>query len=416
MAFPLPLQLYSPMEKIEQIAGQINLQEFQYTLPDDRIAEFPLAERDQSKLLHFQNGTIDHRQFFELTDLLPANSTLFFNNTKVIPARIKFFKETGAQIELFLLHPVAPFQEINAAMSAEQSVVWECMIGNKKRFKSGNELYLNLGKLILTASIEDAELNHIRFSWNDADVPFVEVVQLAGLVPLPPYIKRKAIEADKETYQTVYSKMDGAVAAPTAGLHFTPGILAKLEAQGHTLDYLTLHVGAGTFQPMKVGKVTEHPMHCEQVVVSKENLQTIIAAEGAIIPVGTTSMRTLESLYWYGVKLMADPQAAFFVEKLSPYQEYDFALPSLKESIALVLQKLVSEGKNELIGETEIFIFPSYQFKVCRGLITNFHQPGSTLILLVAALVGDQWKDIYQEALNNHYRFLSYGDSSLLLP
>lgn len=399
-------------------AEELVLSEYTYELPQGQIAEFPLAQRDQSRLLYYKQGRVYHKHFFQLPDLLPEHCSLFFNNTRVIPARILFFKETGARIELFLLQPIAPYKEISEAMAAKEMVVWECMIGNKKRWKKGQKLSLSLNdnNLILEATYSDEQQNHITLRWNDNSKRFVEIIQLAGLVPLPPYIKRAAVDNDKETYQTVYSKMDGAVAAPTAGLHFTPAVLNALEQKGINMDHLTLHVGAGTFQPLKTKKVTEHPMHREQIVVSKNNLNNLLASKGPIIPVGTTSMRTLESIYWYGVKLIQDFNEGFFIEKLCPYQDYDFELPDYRQAIEQVILKMEMLQTDELVGETEIFIFPGYQFRVCNGIVTNFHQPGSTLILLVAALLGKDWKKVYDEALSVNYRFLSYGDSSLLIP
>lgn len=416
------------------ILPDIHISDYTYDLPDERIARFPLAERDQSKLLVYQQGNITHSRFDKIGDFLPEKCLLVFNNTKVIPARLLFQKPTGALIEVFLLHPVEPTPVINLAMEITDSCVWECMIGNKKRWKVAEILHVVLNEfdISLQAELIDPEKSLVRFSWSGGG-PFVEIVKAAGQIPLPPYLKRSATEADTQTYQTVYSQKNGAVAAPTAGLHFTSKILRQLTNQGIDEEFLTLHVGAGTFQPVKVQNAVEHTMHSEQVVFTKENLTRLLAKVGNIVVVGTTSMRALESLYWMGVKEVRSRRSevegpkleasdgksdmgSFFVEKLFPYQHNNSTLPSPKEALEAILALMQVQNLPEIVGETEIMILPGYQFKLCKGLITNYHQPGSTLMLLVAALVGNDWKRIYAEALQNNYRFLSYGDSSLLLP
>ncbi len=394
---------------------EINLKDYHYTLPDHRIAKYPLENRDHSRLLHYAAGSIDDKRFYELPDLLPKDALLVFNNTRVIPARLIFQKETGAQIEIFLLQPLAPSTVIPIAMETTAAATWQCMIGNAKRWKEDQkltrELTINHQTVTLTASRKEG--NAVQLEWTGADVRFVDIVEAAGQVPLPPYLNRKATDEDKPRYQTVYSKKEGAVAAPTAGLHFTDEVLQNLSRRGIHQEYLTLHVSAGTFQPIKVDDVTQHPMHSEQIIITLENINRLMEAE-KIIVVGTTSMRTLESLYWYGVKIL-NGNTVFSLKKLVAYQSYEH-LPSREESLAAVKNLMLTEGKTELIGETEIFIFPGYEFKMCDGLITNFHQPGSTLILLIAAFVGEDWKKIYDHALSGDYRFLSYGDSSLLVP
>jgi S-adenosylmethionine:tRNA ribosyltransferase-isomerase len=401
----------------EKTIPSIDLSKYTYDLPENRIAKFPIGERDQSKLLVYRNGTIAEKVFQQLEDEIDAGTTLVFNNTRVIPARLFFEKDTGAKIEIFLLHPIAPSPLVPLAMEAIGSSVWHCMIGNSKRWKADQSLtrILNIAgqEVVVTARREVGE-REVSLSWSGVDIRFVDIVEAAGQVPLPPYLNRAANEDDKPRYQTVYSEKDGAVAAPTAGLHFTPEVLASLKVKGIEEEFLTLHVSAGTFQPIKVDDVTEHPMHSEQIVISRSNLQNLIEA-GRIIPVGTTSMRTLESLYWYGVKLLNGDDTNFAVAKLAPYQEYA-ELPSRNDAFKAVLDLMEQQHKDELIGETEIFIFPGYDFKVCDALVTNFHQPGSTLILLVAAFIGEDWKKVYQYALDNDFRFLSYGDSSILIP
>ena len=403
----------------------ISLEAYEYELPDERIARFPLSKRDHAKLLHYQQGNIVDRVFYELPELLPAGSQLFFNNTKVIPARLFFQKEStiqgpGANIEIFLLNPVAPSTIIGEAMLTRERCSWHCMIGNQKKWKDGQILYRRLSvgqvELVLRAEIVNREEKVVRFSWDVSDVHFVDIVEAAGQVPLPPYLKREATEEDRPRYQTVYSQKEGAVAAPTAGLHFTPEVLHNLEERGLQQHYLTLHVSAGTFQPIKEKDVRQHPMHSEQVLLSRENVESLAHGKGTIIAVGTTSLRTLESLYWYGVMLSQDPEANFKVPKLIAEVTPEEKTLSLSEAMGEVLAYMNRKQLDQLMGETEIFIFPGYKFRVIDGLITNFHMPKSTLVLLIAALVGEDWKKIYDHALAYGYRFLSYGDSSLLMP
>ncbi|MGK7389454.1 MAG: S-adenosylmethionine:tRNA ribosyltransferase-isomerase [Candidatus Cyclobacteriaceae bacterium M2_1C_046] len=395
---------------------KLNLEDFKYELPEEKIAQHPLKERSASKLLHYNKGAISHKIFREITDLLPHNSQLIFNNTRVIPARLFFTKSTGAIIEIFLLEPLKPFHQREKAMEAVSPVEWRCMIRNLKKWKE-DELSITIAQFDVTlyARLIDRENQIVQLSWKPSHYSFAEIVESAGKIPLPPYMKREATEEDQVSYQTVYANQKGAVAAPTAGLHFTPEILNELKSKGIKHDYLTLHVSAGTFQPIKEEDVHKHKMHEEEIVIKKGNLQFLLANKGPVIPVGTTSMRTLESLYWFGVKLISDPEASFFIPQMYPYQEHA-DLPPKKESLERVLKHLEENQLDNIIGSTEIFIYPGYTFRICEGLITNFHLPGSTLILLIAALVGDDWKKIYEEALKNDYRFLSYGDSSLLIP
>jgi len=394
----------------------IHLSDYQYLLPEEKIAKFPLEKRDASKLLHFESGIISHHRFLELPDLLPANTLMIFNNTKVIPARLIFQRNTGAKIEIFLLKPLLPSPVITEVMAASGSVTWETMIGNLKKWKEGEILQgkveIEGQEFVLEAILEDREQRTVRFRWV-GDIPFVSLVEAGGEVPLPPYLNRKAVQEDKPRYQTVYSQKEGAVAAPTAGLHFTDEILARISQKGVKHDYLTLHVGAGTFQPIKEEDVVQHPMHSEQVVIHQDNIRSLLTHEGNIVAVGTTSMRSLESLYWYGVKLLEDKESVFSISKLYPYEEHG-ELPTLKESLQTVLDWMVKNRHQEITGQTEIMIMPGYRFRVCNGLVTNFHQPGSTLILLVAAFTNNRWREIYEEALSTDYRFLSYGDSNLL--
>ncbi|MCR9081034.1 S-adenosylmethionine:tRNA ribosyltransferase-isomerase [Algoriphagus sp. NF] len=400
-----------------EIVQKVNLQEYEYTLPEERIAKYPLEKRDSSKLLHYQSGKISHHHFFDLPDFLDKGTLLVYNDTKVIPARLIFQRETGARIEIFLLNPVQPTTVIPEIMLSTQPVTWQTMIGNAKKWKSGEILKgvieIQGQKVVLEAKLVDKENKWVEFDWNSESVPFVDIVESSGEVPLPPYLNRKAEESDKDRYQTVYSEKEGAVAAPTAGLHFTEEVFKNLRKKGIQEAQVTLHVSAGTFQPIKVDDVTAHPMHSEQIHLQKSTIEKLLNQEGPIVAVGTTSVRTLESLYWYGVQLLENKGTAFQVAKLIPYDTRE-SLPSKNESLQAVLNQMEAEGKVEIMGETEIFIFPGYQFQMIDGLITNFHQPGTTLMLLIGSLIGDDWKKVYQEALDNDYRFLSYGDSSLL--
>lgn len=398
-------------------AESLRIESFDYDLPDERIARYPLDPRDSSKLLIYDQGNIQHQKFSDLTGNLPENTLLVFNDTKVIPARAYFQKETGATIEILLLHPELPTRIINDAMLVRDSCVWECMIGNKKRFKISDTLTTTLVvkgiSVKLQVVYDDYEKNHVKFWW-DQDIPFLDIVQALGEIPLPPYLKRDTEEKDKQTYQTVYARQNGAVAAPTAGLHFTDNVFKTLSDKGIRRSFLTLHVGAGTFQPIKASSVTQHKMHAEQVVYSRELINELLKNTESIVPVGTTSLRSLESLYWYGVKLFSAETTLFNIEKLYPYPFAADELPSAEKSLRAIIAYMDAKNLDEIVGETEIFIFPGYKFRLCKGLVTNYHQPGSTLILLVAALVGEDWKKIYKEAMDRDYRFLSYGDSSLL--
>lgn len=389
----------------------ISINDFTYHLPDDRIALTPLAERDQSKLLVYRQGQIEHAQFSKLSDYLPSGSILFFNNTKVIPARLFFQKDTGATIEVFLLNPVAPSPIVSLAMTATHSAQWHCAIGNLKRWKENSTLHVETAHFALHAKLVDRTNAIVEFTWSPIDLTFSEVLEKAGSIPLPPYIKRKAEREDSERYQTVYSKEKGAVAAPTAGLHFTERVFESLKARSIVTEFLTLHVSAGTFQPVKTLNAKEHTMHAEQIIITRKNVEQLLPQERPVVAVGTTSMRSLESLFWYGVKLTHNAHADFIIHQ---EDAYTLAPCSRQEALQAVLKKMDDLKTDQLIGESSIYIMPGYDFKLVDALITNFHQPGSTLILLVAAFVGGDWKKIYSDAMRNDYRFLSYGDSSLL--
>lgn len=405
------------MHPLAKSIAEIRLSDYEYILPEERIAKFPLEKRDHSKLLQLKEGKISHHHFFDLPELMLPGAMMIFNNTKVIPARLIFQRESGAKIEIFLLKPLEPSGLINEVMLQTTRVVWECMIGNLKKWKSNErlrgEILINGQSCTVFAILEDRDSKSVAFEWNHEKIPFVSIVEAAGEVPLPPYLNRRPTEMDKPRYQTVYSQKEGAVAAPTAGLHFTEEVLDQLKKKGVKEEFLTLHVSAGTFAPVKENQVANHAMHSEQMVINKETVEALARHSEKIIAVGTTSMRTLESLYWFGVMLGSDANVQFSIPKLYPYQSHE-ELPNRQQSFEAILNMMDSRGLYEITGHTEIMIMPGYEFKVCDGLITNFHQPSSTLILLVAAFTRGKWRELYQAALDNDYRFLSYGDSSIL--
>ena len=384
----------------------LKLDDFLYDLPEDRIAKHPPENRSDSKLLFYNKGDISHHGFANISELIPTNSLLVFNDTKVIPARVILHKETGARIEIFLLEPLLPSKVHEEVMNTTKKCMWKCMIGNARKWKIGNVLQHESLNLTATRSSD----NQVSFEWAE-ELTFSDLLTEIGKIPLPPYINREVDEADEDRYQTVYSKMKGAVAAPTAGLHFTEDIIRRIKKKNITTDYVTLHVSAGTFQPIKTENVAEHDMHNEQIWISRKNIENLIDQE-QVIAVGTTAMRTLESTYWYGVKL-GKRGSDFFIAKEDAYTLQ--AIPR-KEALENILKEMDRKGVDQLGGHTEIYIYPGYKFQLCEGLITNYHMPGSTLILLVSSFLGEDWRKIYSEALNNNYRFLSYGDSSLLIP
>ena len=393
---------------------QINISDYNYELPDERIAKFPLEKRDSSKLLTYVSGNVSTNVFSSLPEILPANSCLVFNNTRVIQARLEFFKSTGSRIEIFCLEPQEP-SSYELSLSSTQSCVWKCMIGNLKKWK-GEVLKKEVGADNLVLEAERLETNgntsYIKFSWNNG-VSFAEVLDLLGELPIPPYLNRKTQESDKTTYQTVYSKVKGSVAAPTAGLHFTPEVISALHDKGIKTMELTLHVGAGTFQPVKAEEIGGHAMHAEKIEVSKEFIQNLIENLGNVVAVGTTSVRTLESLYYLGVQLH-NGDTSLLVNQWEPYESEKVL--SARESLEALLNYMEKTQSNILYATTQIMIVPGYKFNIVNVLITNFHQPKSTLLLLLAAFVGEKWRELYEYALNNDYRFLSYGDSSVLIP
>ncbi len=395
--------------KLCAVAGIIDIREYEYELPEDRIALFPSEHREQAKLLVYDGGAIHHRTFSQLADFVPVNSLLVANNTRVIPARMLFAKPTGAVIQVFLLQPVAPSTLVQEAMSTVESATWKCTIGNLKRW-NGGVLELKTPTTTISAELDNREEGIVTFRWTGG-IPFAQVIDEVGKTPLPPYLKRDAIEEDRIWYQTVYAKHPGAVAAPTAGLHLTDALFAQLAAKGVDRVFVTLHVGAGTFMPVKVANAKEHPMHEEQVVITRELVQQLMKRRFTVA-VGTTTMRVLESIYWFGCRLAADRSAPFLITQGDPYGAVEPI--ATRDSLQHVWNQF--GDRDELLGATSIFIHPGYSFRMVDALMTNFHQPGSTLMLLVAAFIGDDWKKVYQAALSNGYKFLSYGDGSLLIP
>lgn len=395
---------------------QINISDYDYQLPTGRIAKYPLENRDQSKLLVYENQRISLYKFFNLPEHLPDNSLLVFNNTKVIRARLEFFKPTGARIELFCLEPYEP-SDAALAFQSKAEVQWQCMVGNQKKWKEGQlfaQSQTDQGEVQVVATLikklSDGAI--VQFKWEVADLTFSEIMEGMGQTPIPPYLEREAEDIDTERYQTVYSKFQGSVAAPTAGLHFTNEVLEALAQRNIALIELTLHVGAGTFKPVKTTTIDQHEMHSEHFEVTVNALRQIAEHNGPVIAVGTTSVRTLESIYRSAVlKAKNLPH-----QKVRQWDGFDQTSEmGKKEAFDLLINHLESTHQPSLKASTSIIITPGYQFKVIDGLITNFHQPRSTLLLLIAALIDENWKEVYDFAMSNDFRFLSYGDSSLLL-
>lgn len=416
----------------------IKISDYNYDLADERIAKFPLAQRDQSKLLVYRHGEVSHTTFCNLPEYLPEGALMVFNNTKVIQARMHFRKETGALIEIFLLEPAAP-SDYELMFQTRSRCSWLCLVGNLKKWKSGTlSRTFEVGgtEVTLTATRgEEHPTSHcIHFQWEGKreegrgknpneecrvrnDVSFAEILDAVGELPIPPYLNRKTEESDKTTYQTVYSKIKGSVAAPTAGLHFTPAVLAALDATGIDREELTLHVGAGTFKPVKSEEIEGHEMHTEYVAVTRATIEKLIRHNGAAIAVGTTSVRTLESLYYMGLRLSKNPNLSEEELHINQWEPYETeATLTAVESLRHILDYLDRNNRNALHSSTQIIIAPGYEYKIVKMLVTNFHQPQSTLLLLVSAFVKGDWRKIYDYALANGFRFLSYGDSSLLIP
>lgn len=403
----------------------IRIEDYDYPLPDERIAKFPLTQRDSSKLLIYRHGQLSDSLFHHLPEELPKGALVVMNNTRVIRARLHFQKVTGAQIEVFLLEPHQPV-DYQVNFSTRGSVVWQCMVGNLKRWKS-EPLQGQLGKVVLTAervgedspSLGPQPAVLVRFSWDDASLTFSEILELAGELPIPPYLHRATEASDLVTYQTVYSKVEGSVAAPTAGLHFTPRVLSALDDYGFEREEVTLHVGAGTFRPVKSEEIGDHEMHSEHIYVPRKTIEALIRHGGKAVAVGTTSVRTLESLYYIGRKVgdvMNEEDLT-----VSQWEPYEVANEEEEgehtvEYLHNLLDYLDHHQLDALRTSTRIIIAPGYRYHIVQAMVTNFHQPQSTLLLLVSAFIGEEWRCLYRHALAHDYRFLSYGDACLLIP
>lgn len=447
----------------------ISIEDYDYPLPDERIAKYPLSERDASKLLVLNKDNISSSHFKDIGDFLPKDSLLIFNETKVVRARLQFTKDSGASIEIFCLEPITGNGDYQLAFSSKSPSRWKCLVGNSRRWKNETALSLRVPEsrsLSLSESLSESvpespsprvpeslsesrslseseslsrslsrslsesestlyakrlEKNDnysvVEFSWEPAELSFAEVLEAAGEIPLPPYLHREAEESDRERYQTIFARHEGSVAAPTAGLHFTENLIDDLRSKGISFEEVTLHVGAGTFRPVSSETIGEHEMHSETIVVKKSCIENILRnCDKTIIPVGTTSMRTIESLYWIGLMLKEEglEERHLHLEQWFPYKERE-TLPSAEESLSIILDYLKSHNLNELHATTALMIAPSCKINIAKALITNFHQPKSTLLLLVSALIGERWKEAYQYALDNDFRFLSYGDSCLFI-
>ncbi|MBR0453743.1 MAG: S-adenosylmethionine:tRNA ribosyltransferase-isomerase [Bacteroidales bacterium] len=402
----------------------ISIKDFSYDLPDARIAKYPVDPRDHSQLLLYRDGEISRSQFKNLPQYLPENSLLVYNNTKVIRARMFFRKETGAQIEIFCLEPLMP-ADYAQNFQAQGSCEWLCLVGNLKKWKGGKlhrQLSLNGHDVVFSAEhvgVED-KAQRIRFSWTPAEIPFGDLLEQAGQIPIPPYLNRESQQSDERSYQTVYSRIEGSVAAPTAGLHFTPAVLQSIDEKQIKRQEVTLHVSASTFQPVKSEQMDGHPMHLEFISVEASLIEDLLKYEGRITAVGTTSVRTLESLYWFGVHLLESntmqsnsvEESVWTLHQWYPYEDHqDY---SMQQALQALLDDMRAKGETQFTASTRLLIAPGYTFRVVSDIITNFHQPQSTLLLLVSAYVGEDWRKIYDYAMANDFRFLSYGDSSLL--
>jgi len=395
----------------------ISIQAFDYELPDSHIAFFPSQQRDKSRLLVHRQDETSHHSFQELPDLVPADSLFIFNNTKVIPARIQIQKESGTTVEIFLLKPLSDNIATQHLMEQRGEITWECLVGNKKRWKLGETLHKTLridGDVIaLEVRWHDRELNQVQIYWS-SEHTFASILNEIGKIPLPPYMERDTELSDQDRYQTVFSKELGAVAAPTASLHFTSEILKELTSRGIQQSFLTLHVGAGTFLPVKEDEIRNHPMHREQLIFERDFILQLLHHRGPFIPVGTTALRALESLYWSGVWLLEGqkiPDSGLIIPKEFAYNDRKDI--STQDALHAILAFMETKQQTQWLAQTELLIMPSYRFRFCDVLITNFHQPKSTLLVLVSALIGEAWKAIYEEAKKEGYRFLSYGDACL---
>ncbi len=407
------------LQKNQMYPPNIDIEDYNYDLPEDRIAKYPLTQRDDSNLLVYQNGQLSTQTFRAIGNYFKQNDFIVFNDTKVIQARLLFRKETGAEIEIFLLEPIEPNDYVRV-FQTRGSCKWKCIIGNLKKWKNDTiHMPIENGKVFFELKAEKAgrigDAFLIEFHWPSAYITFGEILDRVGKTPIPPYLKRLSEAIDKNRYQTIYSQFEGSVAAPTAGLHFTDSVINGLKQKGVNCGKITLHVGAGTFKPVKSSSIIEHEMHTEHFIINKELIERIIAYGGRVTAVGTTTVRTLESIYWLGVKLKNHKTVTeMHIDQWEPYQNREEL--SVHESLQYVMQYMEERELHKIEASTSIMIVPGYKFKIVKKLVTNFHQPKSTLLLLIAAFIGDDWKEVYRYAMDHAYRFLSYGDSSLLMP
>lgn len=396
---------------------ELKIEDYTYELPEGRIAKYPLPQRDASKLLVFEKGQLTEDHYSNIAHHIPQGSLMVYNRTRVVQARLLFTKETGGVIEIFCLEPHEQYADVQTAMLQTQRVLWKCLVGGAGKWKHGMVLVMKQDDLQLNAKIagRDADTFTIELSWND-DRSFAEVLHKAGKVPLPPYLHRDAEVSDDERYQTVYARDEGSVAAPTAGLHFTTGVLQKLKDKGVHSEFVSLHVGAGTFMPVKAETMQDHAMHAEWIQVTLHSVKHLLKhLDDKIIAVGTTSLRTLETLYWIGVKLLTGITPADSEYAVGQWEPYDLPQSyTAHDALSALAEWMMNNNMSELVTRTQILIAPGYKIRVVKGLVTNFHQPQSTLLLLVAAAIGDDWRKMYDYALRHNYRFLSYGDGSLL--
>ncbi len=408
------------MMNLKELTDKINIDDYSYELPEERIAQYPVKERDKSQLLIYKGGNISKDIFRNIDSYIPADSLLVFNNTRVIRARLLFTKDTGATIQIFCLEPVNPCNYESALVSTGQAE-WKCLIGNLKKWKRGkiSKNFRFMGRMHELTAEKVNELGdawNIRFTWSPGELTFGEVIESAGHIPLPPYVKRDDEEIDYIRYQTVYSRNEGSVASPTAGLHFTNEVINSLREKGIRMAELTLHTGAGTFKPVRSSDLSEHEMHCEHYYMDKELIEILLSTERRVIACGTTSVRTLESLFWLGVKIIQNPLIDYdslFTDQWEPYLTKTSV--TVKDSLKALVKFLEKRKTASIHASTRVMIIPGYEFRIVQGMITNFHMPKSTLLLLLSAWTGPEWKKIYQFALENNFRFLSYGDSSLLM-
>ncbi|NLV19307.1 MAG: S-adenosylmethionine:tRNA ribosyltransferase-isomerase [Bacteroidetes bacterium] len=404
----------------KELARNIDINEYEYNLPEDRIAQYPAEKRDHSMLLVHKNGKIRSDKFTNIYKYLPPDTMLVFNNTRVIRARILFRKKTGSSIEIFCLEPILP-ATYDQSLGSHTAVEWKCLVGNLKKWKTGTlstSFFFNNKEFKLNAEKirPSGQAMIIRFSWEPEETSFGRVIESVGHIPLPPYVKRDDDEHDYLRYQTVFSAIDGSVAAPTAGLHFTKDLLDKIVSKGILCTELTLHTGAGTFRPVKTNDLSLHEMHCEHYIITRKLIELLLENRNKVIACGTTSVRTLESIYWLGIKLLSDPGSSglpLFTDQWEPYGNNSDI--TVEESLKTVLRLFHEKNCQEINASTKLMIIPGYEFRMITGMITNFHLPKSTLLLLLSAWTGPEWKKIYKFALENNYRFLSYGDGSLLM-